>query len=104
MHRSSENCFNNCAGKPLVSVPLPEMKALAPLARLASTAEEFRREILAEVSTADSNSERKRREFALRNTWRERFGALSPEIQKLFVRPNSRAPGTALQDQNCTFV
>jgi hypothetical protein len=42
------------AGKPLVSVPLPEMRAFAPLARFASTARQFERKIEAELRQAAS--------------------------------------------------
>jgi hypothetical protein len=38
------------SGKPLVSVPLPEMRPLAQLARLASTVVEFEQAIQAEIS------------------------------------------------------
>src|SRR5437763_3041915 len=49
------------AGKPIVSVPLPEMLLLAPLARLASTTAEFEREIETELSWPDPELESKRR-------------------------------------------
>jgi hypothetical protein len=80
------------AGKPLVSVPLPEVVALAPLARLASTAEEFEREIETELSQKGSLSERKRREFAAANTWQLRFEALAPAIQQLLVKSAPTPP------------
>src|SRR5262249_53405777 len=49
------------AGKPLVSVPLPEMVRLAPLIRLASSAGEFEKEIAEELRARDSGRDRERR-------------------------------------------
>jgi glycosyltransferase involved in cell wall biosynthesis len=58
------------AGKPVVSTPIPEVAALAPLVRLASDAQEFEREILA--AFADENIE-PRRAFAREQTWEKRY-------------------------------
>ncbi len=74
------------AGKPLVSVPLPEMLPLVPLARLASTAEEFEREIAVELARPDAKLASRRRVFARANTWRKRFEAISPVIRDLLAR------------------
>jgi glycosyltransferase involved in cell wall biosynthesis len=75
-------------GKPLVSVPLPEIVPLAPLARLAATADEFEREIEAELDRSDSKEERERRKFARANTWRQRFNQIWPIVQDLAAQPN----------------
>lgn len=61
------------AGKPVVSTPIPEVAALAPLVRLASDAEEFEREILAAFADDDVEV---RRAFAREQTWEKRFDAL----------------------------
>jgi GT2 family glycosyltransferase len=74
------------AGKPLVSVPLPEMARLAPLIRLASTPEEFEKEILMELGLRDWKKDRERRAFAARNTWAARFETLAPAVRKLFPK------------------
>ena len=58
------------AGKPVVSVPIPEVAALAPLVRLAGTAEELEREILAAFADEDAEA---RRAFAREQTWEKRF-------------------------------
>ncbi len=71
------------AGKPLVSVPLPEMAALAPLVRLASTAPEFEREILEELTRPEPGLETRRRAFARANTWARRFAELAPAIARV---------------------
>ena len=62
-------------GKPIVSVPLPEVAALAPLVRLASNAEEFEREIMAVLANPDEGIEA-RRAFAKEHTWERRFEVL----------------------------
>jgi len=58
------------AGKPIVSVPIPEVAALAPLVRLASDAAEFEREI--EEALRDDDVEA-RRAVAREQTWEKRF-------------------------------
>jgi glycosyltransferase involved in cell wall biosynthesis len=63
-------------GKPVVSVPIPEVAALAPLVRLASTAEEFAREISAALAEPAELAET-RREFAREQTWERRFAELT---------------------------
>lgn len=84
------------AGKPLVSVPLPEMLALGHLVRLASTPEEFRRQIEAELAAQASPIESQRRLFAKENTWQKRFEALLPEIIGV-VRRRSSSTRTCLR-------
>jgi GT2 family glycosyltransferase/glycosyltransferase involved in cell wall biosynthesis len=74
------------AGKPLVSVPLPEMARLAPLIRLASTPEEFENEIGEELARRDWKTEHDRRAFAAENTWTTRFETLVPAVRELFPR------------------
>ncbi len=63
------------SGKPIVSVPIPEVVALAPLVRLASSAEGFEREITAALAHDPASAE-KRRAFARKNTWARRFEVL----------------------------
>lgn len=71
------------SGKPLVSVPLPEMAALAPLTRLASTVDDFEREIRAQLKRTDLIARRKRRAFARNNTWEKRYQKLSTALGAL---------------------
>jgi glycosyltransferase involved in cell wall biosynthesis len=66
------------AGKPVVSVPIPEVAALAPLVRLASNADEFEREILAAFDDRDDEA---RRAFAREQTWERRFAELSARLR-----------------------
>jgi GT2 family glycosyltransferase len=74
------------AGKPLVSVPLPEMIPLVPLVRLASSPEEFEKEISLELARRDWDRDRERRVFAAENTWGARFKKLEPAIARLFPK------------------
>lgn len=68
------------AGKPVVSVPLPEAAALAPLVRLASTADEFERELEAALREDDEHAAEQRRTFASTQTWAQRFETLQLAI------------------------
>lgn len=63
------------AGKPVVSVPIPEVAALAPLVRLASSDEELEREIEAALTDDPADIEA-RRAFAREQTWDRRFAQL----------------------------
>lgn len=72
------------AGKPVVAVPIPEVARLAPLVRLASTPEEFEREILAALAEADPEAVEARRAFARENTWQRRYEDLLPRVSECF--------------------
>jgi GT2 family glycosyltransferase len=74
------------SGKPLVSVPLPEMTLLAPLARIARDVAGFEREIEAELERPDGRLRARRRALARDATWDRRFAALAPAVRGL-VRP-----------------
>lgn len=63
------------AGKPVVSVPIPEVAALVPLVRIASSAAEFEREIASALSF-DADAAEARRAFAREQTWQHRFEIL----------------------------
>lgn len=60
------------AGRPVVSVPIPEVAAIVPMVRVASTVDEFEREI-SEALRDDRDEER--RAFARGQTWDRRFEA-----------------------------
>ncbi len=70
------------SGRPLVSVPLPEMLPLTPLCRLASSPEEFEREIQAELEHPGGEMASRRRAFAKENTWEKRFETLAGAIRR----------------------
>ncbi|HWN98037.1 MAG TPA: glycosyltransferase, partial [Blastocatellia bacterium] len=74
------------SGKPLVSVPIPEMVPLQPLVRLASTAEQFEKEISAALAEHDPTAIEARREFAAENTWEKRFETLAPAVRAAFAK------------------
>ena len=73
-------------GKPLVSVPIPEVVPLAPLVRLASTPEQFEDEIAAALQESEPDVVAKRRAFARDNTWSRRFERLAPAVRTAFPR------------------
>ena len=64
------------AGKPIVSVPIPEMQAMASLVRLASNAEEFERQVEDALRPEDPALIEARRAFAREHTWADRFAVL----------------------------
>ncbi len=74
------------AGKPVVSVHLPELEALASegLVRFASTAEEFSRELEAALETNSDEEKARRRSYALANTWEHRVAAFEQAIAAAF--------------------
>jgi GT2 family glycosyltransferase len=74
------------AGKPLVSVPLPEVVLLGPLVRLASDAAEFDVEIARALEASDWRSIAERRSFARENTWELRWATLSPRVRSVFPK------------------
>jgi GT2 family glycosyltransferase/glycosyltransferase involved in cell wall biosynthesis/predicted nucleic acid-binding Zn-ribbon protein len=74
------------SGKPVVSVPIPEVAALAPLVRLASTAEEFEKEINAALAENQPELVAQRRRFAKENTWDKRYETLAPVVRDSFPK------------------
>jgi len=72
------------AGKPLVSVPLPEIRMLKPLARTASSVKAFEAAIEAELRQSDPHLADRQRSYARQNTWAKRFEALAPSVAALF--------------------
>ncbi len=74
------------SGKPLVSVPIPEVSALAPMIRLATTPQDFEQEIIASLQEPDSALVESRRAFARENTWEKRFEVLGPVVHSVFPK------------------
>jgi GT2 family glycosyltransferase len=74
------------AGKPLISVPLPEMVLLGPLVRLASDAAEFDEQITAALEAFDWRRVAERRSFARENTWESRLASLAPRVAAAFPK------------------
>jgi GT2 family glycosyltransferase len=86
------------SGRPLVSVRLPELEAMAPHVRLASSAEEFERQIEAALAERDPRKIAARKAFARENTWEKRFQAMSrvvaaafPKVSIVVVTYNNKA-------------
>ena len=73
-------------GKPLVSVPIPEVAPLAPLVRLASTPQEFESEIEASLAEDNPDLPARRRAFARENTWTKRLNSLAPAVRDVFSK------------------
>ena len=74
------------AGRPLVSVPLPEVVALGSLVRIASDVAEFDREITAALGGEGADAVETRRAFARRQTWEARFESLSAAVAGAFTK------------------
>jgi glycosyltransferase involved in cell wall biosynthesis len=74
------------SGKPIVSVPIPEMVPLGRLVRLASTAEEFERAIADALRPEAPAVIEARRAYAREHTWRARFAVLAPATRATFAR------------------
>jgi len=81
------------AGKPLVTVPLPEMLSLGPLVQTASTPEEFEREIERAVHHPTSGQISSRRAFARQHTWQARWEALVPRLHAVMVHHGAATDG-----------
>lgn len=77
------------SGKPIVSVPLPEMRLLGDLVRFADTPEEFEREIVAALDPADAAHADARRAFAAAHTWQTRYDLLATHLPSLFPRAST---------------
>ncbi|HET8644714.1 MAG TPA: glycosyltransferase, partial [Vicinamibacteria bacterium] len=74
------------AGKPLVSVPLPEVSPLQPLVRTAGSAAEFDAAVSAALAEEGAGPVEERRRFARANTWQQRFEELLPRVREAFPR------------------
>lgn len=74
------------AGKPLVSVAIPEVAALTPLVRLAATAEEFEKEISEALNEDDPELIARRRAFAAEHTWEKRYDTVAPAVREAFPK------------------
>ena len=77
------------AGLPVVAVPIPEVAALVPLVRLASTAEEFEQQITEALNDPDEAREA-RRAFAREQTWQHRFAILANATADAIARAYPR--------------
>ncbi len=76
------------AGKPVVSVPLPELVPFEPdgLVYLAASAEEFVKKIELALQTDSPERAAARQQVARQHTWEERFRCLEPAIRSLYPK------------------
>lgn len=77
------------AGKPLISVPLPEVVALnkqAKVVQLAATPDEFIREIERALAKNSVELAERRRAFARAHTWQARFAEMLPLARTSFPK------------------
>lgn len=76
------------AGKPVISVPLPEVALYEAekLVYLASTPEEFIEKIDLALQENRAEMVAARQRFAQQNTWEERFARIEPAIQNLYPK------------------
>lgn len=73
------------AGKPVVSVDLPELNMMSDVVYLASTREEFEKSITKALKFKDDkNTIDKRKRFAADNSWSSRYESLASEIKRKF--------------------
>ena len=72
------------AGKPLVSVPLPELAAHADLVAFAESAQQFAARIEELLGAESERAAQSRRDFARGHTWAARADALEGEVQRSF--------------------
>jgi len=81
-------------GRPLVSVPLPELEPFGGLVRFASDAAELEKRIEAALAQDDPGLEARRRDFARRNSWDARAQAFERLVASLGggAVPAARAP------------
>ncbi|HYN44222.1 MAG TPA: glycosyltransferase, partial [Thermoanaerobaculia bacterium] len=77
-------------GRPLVSVPLPELEPFGDLIRFGSDPIEFERQIEAAIREDDPGIEERRRDFGRQNSWDARAAVFEELISSLAGR---RTPG-----------
>ena len=85
-------------GRPLVSVPLPELEPFGDLVRFANDAAELERKIEDALAEDDPGLEARRRDFARRNSWDARAEVLERIVASLGRRADpdgARAPELA---------
>ncbi|MCL4807276.1 MAG: glycosyltransferase [Thermoanaerobaculia bacterium] len=83
-------------GRPLVSVPLPELEPFGDLVRFAGDAAELERQLEVALAEDDPALEARRRDFARRNSWDARaevFERLVASLGGRSVPGAARAPG-----------
>jgi glycosyltransferase involved in cell wall biosynthesis len=69
------------AGKPLVSVPLPEIRTFGHLVRVATAVGDFERQIELELCHPEGDLKSRRQVFAKENSWDRRFDLLRRGIR-----------------------
>lgn len=74
------------AGKPVVSVPLPEVVALGPLVRTGEGVAGIERELAAALAGPVDDAPARRRAFAAEQTWQHRFERMAPAVAAAFPR------------------
>jgi len=85
-------------GRPLVSVPLPELEPFDGLVRFANDAAELERKIEEALAEDDPAIEARRRDFARRNSWDARADVFERLVASLggVAVPGARVPGTGI--------
>lgn len=76
-------------GRPLVSVPLPELESFGDLVRTGSTPIEFERQIEASIREDDPGIVERRRDFARRNSWDARAAVFEALVSSLGARESA---------------
>ncbi len=76
-------------GRPLVSVPLPELEPFGDLVRFGSTPIEFEHQIEAAIREDDPGIVERRRDFARRNSWDARAAVFEALVSSLGARESA---------------
>lgn len=73
------------AGKPVVSTDLPELQLISEYLYLAATHEQFEASIIKALESENNEKEiQRRKSFASKNTWKDRYETLSQDIKTRF--------------------
>jgi glycosyltransferase involved in cell wall biosynthesis len=77
-------------GKPIITVPLPEIMDYQPHISLARSPVEFIHAIDSAIASSSPSDMEKRRQIAKMNTWRNRIDAMLSAIQDRLKQPNDQ--------------
>ena len=71
------------AGKPVVTTNIPELSEMSKICYITSSKEEFLKKLDLAMSENSEELQKERIEFAIKNTWEQRFTKLAEKIEKI---------------------
>ena len=74
------------AGKPVVTIDLPELRELADFVHIAVNEDEFITKIEQAIAENGQSAREKRIDFARHNTWEARFATISDAVRELYPK------------------